>query len=186
MSTKYKFRDQQKLYFVTFAVVGWIDVFIRNEYKQIMLDSWRHCQQNKGLEIYAWCIMSSHIHMIIGSNGDNLENIMRDMKKHTSLQLKQAIYQHPGESRKEWMLALMAKAGKQNSQNLNFQFWQQDNHPIELYDNRILHQNLDYIHYNPVVAGIVEKPEDYLYSSARDYYGLPGLIDIILVDPLMP
>ena len=66
-----------------------------------------------------------------------------------------------------------------------WQLWQQDNHPIELYDVKILHQKLDYIHYNPVVAGIVERPEDYLYSSARDYCGLPGLIDVILVDPLV-
>lgn len=80
---------------------------------------------------------------------------------------------------------MMARAGKRNSQNLNFQLWQQDNHPIELSDYKILHQKLDYIHYNPVVAGIVEKPEDYLYSSARDYYGLPGLIDIILVEPMV-
>jgi hypothetical protein len=51
---------------------------------------------------------------------------------------------------------------------------QQDNHPIELFDHKILHQKLDYVHYNPVVAGIVEKPEDYLYSSARDYCGVPS------------
>ena len=111
---------------------------------------------------------------------------MRDMKKHTSVALRQAIEQHAGESRKEWMLWMMKRAGKKNSQNKVFQLWQQDNHPIELYDIKILHQKLDYIHYNPVVAGIVEQPEDYLYSSARDYCGLPGLIDIILIDPLMP
>jgi putative transposase len=186
MSTKYKFRDQQQLYFVSFAVVGWIDLFIRNEYKDIMLASWRHCQANKGLEIYGWCIMTSHIHMIIGTHGENMENIMRDMKKHTSLALKQAIKQHPAESRRDWMLWLMEKAGKQNSQNIEFQLWQQDNHPIELHDARILHQKLDYIHNNPVVGGLVEKPEDYLYSSARNYYGFPGLIDIILADPIMP
>jgi putative transposase len=84
------------------------------------------------------------------------------------------------------MLWLMEKAGKQNSQNIEFQLWQQDNHPIELHDARILHQKLDYIHNNPVLAGPVEKPEDYLYSSARNYYGLPELIDIILADPIMP
>jgi putative transposase len=50
---------------------------------------------------------------------------------------------------------------------------------------KILHQKLDFIHYNPLVAGLVEKPEDYLYSSARDYYGMPGLMDIIVVEPLM-
>jgi putative transposase len=185
MSTKYKFNDQDQLYFVSFAIVNWIDLFIRNEYKDIVTDSWKYCQTNKGLEIYAWCIMTSHIHMIVGTHGEKLENIMRDMKKHTSAELKRAIKEHPGESRKEWMLWMMERAGKKNSQNSNFQLWQQDNHPIELFDNKILHQKLDYIHYNPVVARIVEKPEDYLYSSARNYCGLPGLIDIILVEPMM-
>jgi REP element-mobilizing transposase RayT len=185
MSTKYKFRDQYQLYFVSFAVVNWIDLFIRNEYKDIMIASWKYCQLNKGLEIYGWCIMTSHIHMIIGTHGDNLENIMRDMKKHTSTALKEAIRAHPGESRKEWMLWMMERAGKKNSQNLNFQLWQQDNRPIELFDQKILHQKLDYMHYNPVEVGIVEKPEDYLYSSARDYCGIKGLIDVIMVEPLL-
>jgi putative transposase len=185
MSTKYKFGDQDKLYFVSFSVINWIDLFIPNEYKDIILDSWKHCQANKGLEIYSWCIMSSHIHMIIGTHGDKLENIMRDMKKHTSLTLKKAIKDHPAESRREWMLWMMERAGKKNNYNSGFQLWQQDNHPVELFDLKILHQKLDYIHYNPVVAGVVDKPEDYLYSSARDYYGLPGLIDINLAEPII-
>src|ERR1700676_985383 len=134
MSTKYKFRNQDQLHFVSFSVVYWIDLFIRNEYKEILLDSWKHCQAEKGLEIYGWCVMSSHIHMIIGTHGEKLENIMRDMKKHTSTALKEAIQSHPVESRKEWMLWMMERAGKKNSQNLNFQLWQQDNHPIELSD----------------------------------------------------
>jgi len=83
------------------------------------------------------------------------------------------------------MLWMMERAGRKNSQNVGFQLWQQDNHPIELFDLKILHQKLDYIHYNPVIAGMVANPEDYLYSSARDYYGLPGLIDIMLVEPLI-
>jgi len=78
---------------------------------------------------------------------------------------------------------MMERAGKNNSQNSEFQLWQQDNHPIELFDQKILRQKLDYIHNNPVEAGIVEHPEEYLYSSARDYYGLPGLLEIMLVDP---
>ena len=185
MSRKYKFNDQDQLYFVTFAIVNWIDLFTRNEYRDIMLESWKYCQLNKGLEIYGWCIMSSHVHMIIGTHGEKLENIMRDMKKHTSIALKKVIQEHPAESRRDWMLWMMTRAGKKNSQNLEFQLWQQDNHPIELFNPVILHQKLDYIHYNPVVAGIVEKPEDYLYSSARDYCGLPSLIAVIQVDPLM-
>ena len=185
MSTNYKFREQDQLYFVSFAVAGWIDLFVRNEYRQIILESWKHCQLNKGLDIYGWCIMTSHIHMIIGSNKNKLEDIMRDMKRHTSEKLKAAIQSNSQESRREWMLKMMEQAGRANSNNSNFQLWRQDNHPILLYDHKILHQKLDYIHNNPVEAGFVEKSEDYLYSSARDYYGLPGLIDILLVDPLM-
>jgi len=185
MSTKYKFKNQAQLYFVTFAVVNWIDLFIRNEYKDIMLDSWRYCQKHKGLEIFGWCIMTSHVHMIIGSHNDKLEDIMRDMKKHTSAALKAAIKNHPAESRREWLLAMMEKAGKHNSQNLNFQLWQQDNHPIELFDQKILHQKLDYIHNNPVLSGVVENPEEYLYSSAKDYYGLKSLLEIMMVEPMI-
>ena len=83
------------------------------------------------------------------------------------------------------MLQIMEETGKLNKQNKDFQLWQQDNHPVPLTTMTIAHQKLDYIHNNPVEAGIVGKPEDYLYSSARDYYGTGGLIDIILLDPLI-
>jgi len=79
----------------------------------------------------------------------------------------------------------MKQAGRENSNNENFQLWQQDNHPIELSTHQLLHQKLDDIHNNPVKAGFVEKPEDYLYSSARNYYDLPALFEVTLVDPLV-
>ena len=81
MSRKYKFHDDDKIYFISFATVYWIDVFVREEYMTVIIDSWKHCQQKKGLEIYGWCIMPSHIHMIIGSKKNKLEDIVRDMKK---------------------------------------------------------------------------------------------------------
>lgn len=181
MSTKYKIRDQQKLYFVSFAVVYWLDVFIRNEYKTILLDSLRHCQKTKGLEIYGWCIMTSHVHLIIGSSGNKMEDILRDFKSFTSRSLKTAIQEHPAESRREWLLWMMKRAGKKNSNNNDYQFWQQDNHPIELWDNYLMDQKLEYLHMNPVLSGFVDKPEAYLYSSARDYGGEKGLLDIELI-----
>jgi putative transposase len=181
MSTKYKIRDQQKLYFVSFAVVYWLDVFIRNEYKAILLDSLRHCQKTKGLEIYAWCIMTSHVHLIIGTSGNKMEDILRDFKSFTSRSLRSAIQEHPAESRREWVLWLMERAGKRNSNNNDYQFWQQDNHPIELWDNYMMDQKLEYLHMNPVLSGFVDRPEAYLYSSARDYAGEKGLLDIQLI-----
>jgi len=181
MSRKYKFRDKESIYFISFATVYWIDVFIRNEYKEILIDSWKFCQKEKGLDIYAWIIMSSHIHMIIGSRENKLEDIVRDMKSYSSRQIKRAIMEHPGESRKEWMLWMFERAGTKNSNNNNYQFWQQHNKPIELYNNEIMQQKLDYLHNNPVESGIVSRPEDYVFSSAGDYCGEKGLIDIILL-----
>lgn len=185
MSRKYKFRDNDRLYFATFSVVYWIDLFIRKQYKDILLNSWQYCMEKKGMELYAWVIMTSHVHMIIGSHQDNMENIMRDMKKHTSQELRKAIQDYDGESRKEWMMKLMRMAGQKNSKARDFQLWQEGNHPIELFTPKVTHQKLDYIHNNPVEAAIVEKPEEYWYSSARDYYGMKGLIDIMLPDPLI-
>ena len=183
MSRKYKFKDQNHLYFVTLSVIHWLDIFIRNEYKNILLESWRYCIDEKGMDLYSWCIMTSHVHMIIGSHKNTLDSIMRDMKSHTSKKIREAIHQHPKESRKGWLLEMMRKTGTRNSNNKDFQFWQQDNHPIELLNAGMIHQKLEYIHNNPVVAGIVRKPEDYIYSSAGDYCGKKGLIDVILVDP---
>lgn len=137
------------------------------------------------MELYGWCIMTSHVHMIIGSHGEEMEDIMRNMKRHTSEEIKKAIKRHPAESRREWLVWMMERAGNKNSNNISFQLWQQDNHPIILNTGAITHQKLDYIHNNPVEAGFVEKPEDYLYSSARDYYGKKGLIDITLLDLIL-
>ena len=181
MSRKYKFNDSSNLYFVSFAVINWIDVFIREDYKHILINSFKYCQEKKDLQIYAYCIMTSHVHMIISSESNRLENIIRDLKSNTSTQMRTAIDSIPGESRKEWMMWMMKRAGLKNSNNNDYQFWQQNNHPIELYNVEITKQKLDYIHDNPVKAGFVSKPEDWLYSSARDYCGQQGMIDVVLV-----
>ena len=138
MSCKYKFGDNDKLYFISFAVVYWIDLFIRNEYKEIMLGSWRYCQQKKDLEIYGWCIMTSHIHMIIGSEGRALDKIVGEMKRYTSRSLRKAITQHPGESRREWMLWMMGRAGIENGNNNDWQLWQQHNQPLEILNSDVI------------------------------------------------
>ena len=171
MSRKYKFHDNDKLYFISFATVHWIDVFVREEYNKVITDSWKHCQEKRGLEIYGWCIMTSHVHMIIGSKQDKLEDIVRDMKKHTSSELKTAIQNHSQESRREWMLWMMERAGKKNGNNKNWQFWQQHNKPLEITSQQMFDEKLAYIHRNPVQAGFVKKEEDWKYSSAGDFYG---------------
>jgi len=180
MSRKYKFRDQEKAYFITFATVNWIDVFIRRIYKDILVDTINYCIKEKGLEVYAWCIMSNHVHMIIATQDELLQNIMRDLKGYSSKEILKAIMQNPQESRKEWMMSLFENAGQKNSNNTKYQFWQQHNHPIVLNNPVIFEQKLNYIHNNPIKAGFVEFPEHYPYSSAKDYAEDKGLIDITL------
>ena len=185
MSRKYKIWDQRKLYFVTFTVVNWMDVFIRDEYRDVFIQSLKYCQEHKGLEVYAWCIMTSHVHMIIGTNGTSrLEDIIRDLKSFTSRSIRKLI-EDPNrvqESRKEWMYAMMRQTGLKNSNNNDFQLWQQHSHPIELNTNELMDQKLEYIHLNPVKAGFVDIPEAWIYSSARDYATkLKGLIDIVYI-----
>ena len=183
MSRKYKVRDQDKLYFVTFTVIQWLDVFTRRLYRDIFLDSLRYCQKHKGLELCAYCIMPSHVHLIIGRHGDPpLDGIVRDIKKYTSVKIIEAIRTNPQESRRELLLWLFERAGNRNNNNKKYQFWQQHYHPVELNTNSSLDQRLEYLHNNPVEAGIVLSPEHYLYSSAINYAGLPEkLIEVILV-----
>jgi len=184
MSRKYKIRNQQGIYFVTFTIIRWIDVFIRRQYRDIMIDSLIFCQKNKGLMLYAYCIMSNHIHLIIGTSGKyKLEFIIRDIKKYTAFRIIKTIQNNPSESRREWLLKLFESAGSSNKHNTKFQFWQQHNHPIELSTNEMIDQKLNYIHNNPVKAGIVTIPENYLYSSAINYAGFPEkLLDVILIE----
>ena len=183
MSTKYKIRNQEALHFISFATVEWIDVFTRPLYKDVIVESLKYCQKKKGLILYAWCLMTNHVHMIISSTGiSKQEDIIRDFKKYTSKKCLELIRENNSESRKNWMLWMFNSAGKKNSNNKAYQFWRQDNHPIELDTNEMMDQKLEYIHNNPVVEGIVDNPADYLYSSARNYEGLEGLVKVKIIE----
>ena len=179
MSRKYKFRNPEAIYFATFATVNWIDVFTRPLYKDIVVDSLNYCIKEKGLVIYAWVIMSNHVHLVIEQREIPLEEILRDLKRHTSKAITKAIEENPQESRKEWMLWMFERAGKRNSHNSKYQFWQQHNQPIELSIQAFAIDNtIDYIHENPVRAGFVDRPENYPYSSAIDFAGGKGRVKV--------
>ncbi|MCW3808111.1 transposase, partial [Marinilabiliaceae bacterium D04] len=85
------------------------------------------------------------------------------------------------ESRREWLLEQFEKAGLKSSNVSKYQFWRHDNKPIELWSNKVIDEKINYIHNNPVEEGIVYKPEEYIYSSARDYAGEIGLIEGVVV-----
>jgi len=179
MSRNWRVYNQEGLHFISFATVGWVDVFTRREYKDILVESLSYCQKEKGLELYSWVIMSNHVHLIArAKEGFKLSNILRDFKKYTSKEMLKVIIDNPQESRKEWMISIFKNAGEYNSNNKNHQFWRQDNKPIELYSSDVIETKINYIHQNPVVEGIVEQAKDYLYSSAKDYSGEKGVLKV--------
>ena len=133
MSRNYKFLNPEGLYFISFAVVGWLDVFTRNEYKDLFLESVRFCQKEKGLEIHAWCIMTSHIHLVFRSiKGQKPELLIGDLKRFTSRAIVKAIEENPRESRKKFLLDFFRKEAAKSSNVAHYQFWRHDNKPIEL------------------------------------------------------
>jgi REP element-mobilizing transposase RayT len=176
MSRKYKFHNPDGVYFITFAVQGWVDVFTRNEYKDILVDNLAYCQKNKGLELFAWCIMTNHVHLIArAEEGHSLSDILRDYKKFTCKAVIKAISENPRESRKEWLV-------KQFENAEGNRFWRADNQPIELWSNAVIVEKLTYLHQNPVEEGLVFRAEDYVYSSAIDYAGGKGMLDIFVIE----
>ena len=149
--------DQNKLYYLTFQIVQWVDVFTRNEYQQVIVNSFDYCKKNKGLELYAYVIMTNHIHVIARANEPfHLSDIIRDFEKFTANELL-SLMQQPTESRSDWMMKRFEFSAKSNARNSVFQLWTHENHAIELLTPKFTQQKLDYIHNNPVRAGIVEK-----------------------------
>jgi REP element-mobilizing transposase RayT len=124
MSRNYKFHNKGGLYFVSFATVYWLDIFVRELYFTAVVESLDHCRKNKGMEIYCWCIMPSHIHLIIRAKDNNPEIVLGKFKEHTSKQLHKLILENTQESRKEWLLWMMQRAASKSSNVTNSQLWQ--------------------------------------------------------------
>ena len=128
--------------------------------------------------------MSNHIHIVASTNteSEGLSVFIRDFKKFTSKEIVKFIQESNIESRKDWLDVVFKYHAKYNKNNKNYKIWQSSNHPKILLHPKFTMQKISYIHNNPVVAGIVEKPEDYIYSSASSYIGKGRLIDIDIID----
>ncbi len=175
----YVIRNQQAVYFLTFTVVGWIDVFSRQSYRDIVIESFKYCQQKKGLHLHAYVIMSNHIHLVVSvDEGFTVSGFVRDCKKFTSKKILDAIENSGIESRSEWMLHQFKYYASRHTRNETYQLWEHDNHPVELISPAFTQQKIDYIHQNPVRAGLVYRAEDYVYSSASNYAGIDQIIDV--------
>ena len=183
---RYKILDQNGLNFITFSIVDWIDLFTRPVYAEIILESLDYCRANKDLRVHAYVIMPSHAHLIVStSDQQDLSDVLRSFKSYTAKQILSYIKDKRNiESRRAWLLHHFAFHAKQDSRNSDYQVWQRGNHPFLLYSPKLIRQKLDYIHDNPVRAGIVNEPEHYRFSSAANYFADNGIIEVDMLDDI--
>jgi len=178
MSNGYQITDQYGTYFLTFTVVDWVDIFTRPVYKDIIIDSLRYCISSKALIVYGYVIMTNHIHIIARSNNGKLSDTIRDFRKYTARNVIDAIIAGP-ESRREWLLHRLEWNAAQHERNSKYQLWTHENHAIYVTTKDFFRQKLEYIHQNPIRAGIVLREEDYIYSSAATLFcNKDGLIPL--------
>ncbi|MBF8294452.1 MAG: transposase [Bacteroidetes bacterium] len=154
------------LYFATTTVVRWRPVFSSPAYCNILIDGLKHCITNKELHLHAYVVMPTHAHYIMSTDeGKNLSNVMRDFNTHTSREITALLLTE----RKSSTVRTFCEAAMEDDRGNRFKVWQRGFHPIAIESDRFYEEKLDYIHNNPVTAGLVEAPEQWEYSSARNY-----------------
>jgi putative transposase len=179
MDKPFRISDQNAMQFLTLTVIDWIDVFTRKEYKLEVVDGLNYCIENKSLELYAWCLMSNHLHRLCRAKEPaRLSDIMRDFKRHVAQRILESLETESIESRAHWILNQFKFRGNISPRVKNYRFWVDGFHPIEIVSAKFFEQKLHYIHQNPVRAMIIEEEQHYLFSSARDYAGIKGLVKV--------
>jgi putative transposase len=176
MSEQYKAFDAEAPYFITFTLVEWIPLLNIPEFASMLIDSLKFCVQNKGISIFGYCIMPSHVHLIVKSELYPLGSVIRDIKKFTASQIS-----HRTETVEKYheYFKVFQNSATGIKRNKHVKIWQDGYHPEIIISNKFFFQKLNYIHNNPVVAGFAARSEDYYYSSARNYAGLDAPLEII-------
>ncbi len=170
--SRYKILDNESSHFLTCSIVNWICVFSKPDIAQIVLDSLKYLQQNNRLELYAYVIMENHLHLLASS--ENLSEEIGDFKSYTA----RAIIDHLKKENSMFYLEQFKEYKLQHRIDRTYQVWQEGSHPQAIFGMNMLRQKVVYIHQNPVRRGYVDDPEQWRYSSARNYAGMNGLIDV--------
>ncbi|MGO9581165.1 MAG: REP-associated tyrosine transposase [Desulfobaccales bacterium] len=176
MRTRYTIRELGVSYFITCTVVKWIPIFTRKPYFDILIDTLQFCRQHKGLKIYAYAILDNHLHLVVAA--DKLADTIRDFKSYTAKHLIAQLEQ----DQKTWVLNQFQYYKQPTKTRSDYQVWQEGFHPQQIVSEEMLHQKIDYVHHNPVRIGVVDRPEDWVYSSARHYAGGKSIIELDVLD----
>ena len=176
-------------YYITFNTVDWVDIFVRPAYKEIVAETLNYLIAKNGLIVYAWCLMSNHLHMLAqAKEGSVMTQIEKEFKKITTQKILETINQG-NELRHEWMLQRFEQCSHDMKKIERFQVWQSCRNPVLIDFSQIfkLQERLLYIHENPVRNLVVSQPQDFIYSSAADYAGIrkgPVKVQLLNFDEL--
>ncbi len=169
---RYLIREPSKPHFMTCTVLNWLPVFTRPETVTILLDCWAYQREHAGLQLYGYVVLENHIHFIARSA--SLDKDARSFKSYTARRILQYL-----ESRNAFgMLSCFQSAKKAHQSDRKHQFWEEGVHAEQILSHGMMRQKLEYIHANPVTRGYVDKAEHWRYSSARNYAGQQGVVDI--------
>ena len=171
--SRYRFGDDAYPHFMTWTIVGWLPVFTRQESTKIIYDSWRFLQLEREFQLLGYVILENHVHLI--ATAPNLASAVKCSKSFTAVQIVELLKKRNARQLLRGLAALKLPNKKQSEH----QVWQEGSHPKMIETDEMLWQKLEYIHNNPVERGYVDDPLHWRYSSARNYAGQPGLIEVV-------
>ena len=169
---RYRIHDDLYPHFLTCATVGWLPVFTRPACVGVVLDSWRFLRERGRITLFGYVVLENHLHFI--AHGEHLAEAVGDFKSFTARKIIDLLRTR-GE---QTLLKQLAWEKLAHKADRPYQLWQEGSHPQEITTDEMMLQKLEYIHNNPVKRGYVDDPTHWRYSSARNYHGLPGLIDV--------
>jgi len=170
--TRYKIYNEQQPHFLTMTIVEWMPLFINPQIVSLLLQSLRFVQREREVVLYAYVIMEHHLHLI--ASAPHLGKTMKELKSFTARQ----IIDYLGGQKSISFLGRLKGAKLSHKKESDYQLWQEGSHPEEIYSEKMLLQKVEYIHHNPVRRGYVDEPKHWRYSSARNYEGEEGLLEI--------
>ena len=149
MPRKFRIRDGAYPHFITSTFVDWLGLLCRDDYFQVLAASLRHCCEKRGLLVHAYVLMPSHFHAICSCEGNDLPDVVRDMKKHTAKVIARKLEK---DGRSMWLNACLRASGRADGAKV----WQPEYHPVEMRTQPVFEQRVNNVHNNPVRAGYVE------------------------------
>ncbi|MBN2413242.1 transposase [candidate division KSB1 bacterium] len=173
--SRYKIYDNNYPYFVTCTVVNWLPIFSNPQIAQIILDSLLFLINNKRIILHGYVLMENHFHGI--ASGEHLIKEFGLFKSYTA----RTIVDYCSETSNNWLLSQFKYYKKRYKTDQEHQVWQEDDHPQAMFNEKVLYQKLEYIHYNPVKRGYIEDPAYWRYSSYKDYMDGKGLLPIEII-----